>query len=77
MEHFADYRGDLLDFFFYRHIMSPMRSEDGQRRDELLRRLAKMPPKTQAELKRDLAAARKLTRVRVKRASAGKRAPSV
>jgi hypothetical protein len=42
--------------------MSNQTIDDDQRRDELLRRLAKMPPKTQAELKRDLAAARKRTR---------------
>jgi len=40
------------------------------RRDELLRRLAKMPPQTQAELKEALAAKRKLIRDRRKRASA-------
>jgi hypothetical protein len=40
-----------------------------QRRDELLRRLAKMPPQTQAELKQALAAKRKLIRARKKRDS--------
>lgn len=39
------------------------------RRDELLRRLAKMPPQTQAELKQALAAKRKLIRASRKRAS--------
>ena len=35
-------------------------SDDDQRRDALLLRLLKMPPQTQAELKRALAAKRKL-----------------
>jgi hypothetical protein len=48
-------------------------TEDDQRRDDLLRRLAKMPPKTQAELKRDLAAARKVARAGGKRSTDAKR----
>jgi hypothetical protein len=56
--------------------MSDQGSDIDQRRDELLLRLLKMPPQTQAELKRALAAKRKATRIREKRASARKRAPS-
>lgn len=50
--------------------MSDQTDPHQQRRDELLRRLAKMPPQTQAELKEALAAKRKLTRAGTGRASA-------
>ena len=56
--------------------MNDQEGDTDQRRDAILVRLLKMPPQTQAELKRALAARRKPTRNRGKRASAGKREPS-
>jgi hypothetical protein len=57
--------------------MSDQGSDDDQRRDRLLLRLLKMPPRSRAELVEELrlAKGKKPTRTRGKRASAGKRSP--
>jgi hypothetical protein len=54
--------------------MSNQGSDDDQRRDELLRRLLKMPPQSRAEIAERVRRAKgKPTRVGEKRASARKR----
>ncbi len=58
--------------------MSDQGSDDDQRRDALLLRLLKMPPQSRAEAAERVGRAKgKPTRNRAKRASAGKREPSV
>jgi hypothetical protein len=54
--------------------MSDQGSDDAQRRDALLLRLLKMPPRSRAETSEAVRRAKgKPTRTRAKRASAGKR----
>src|SRR5215467_8662883 len=64
-----------------RHIIFPCMSDQGsddQRRDAILLRLLKMPPQPRADLAEAVrrAKGKKPTRIRAKRASAGKREPS-